>query len=157
MTDRSHSPGPAPEDEDLQLSPSERMGINAANKISGNTNGRGSTQAALGSIILGFELFVIFLTGLTTFGLRIFDPPSLGIWGGIGLCVLTVVALACMRTRIGIWLGWLVQILLLLSAFFLPLILLVGLIFTAVYAYGMIKGAQIDRQKAVWRAQGLIQ
>lgn len=144
------------ESEDIPLSPSERVGMNAVNKISGNSKGRGSTQAALASIILGFEIFVIFLTGLTTFGLRVFDPPEMGIWGGIGLCVLTVIALALMRTGVGIWLGWLVQALLLLSAIFLPGILFVGVIFTAVYAYGMIKGAQIDRQKAVWRAQGLI-
>lgn len=142
--------------DDLPLSPSERAGMRAVDRISGNRRGGGSTRAALGAITLGFELIVIFLTGMTTFGLRVFDPPVIGIIGGLALCAMTVVALACMRSRVGIWLGWLVQALLLASAIFLPAVAVIALIFGGVYAFGMVKGAQIDRQRAVWRAQGLI-
>ena len=144
------------DNEDLPLSPSERAGINAAQRISGHRGGRSSTQGSLGSIILGFEIIVIFLTGLTTFGLRVFDPPTIGIWGGVSVCLLAVIALALMRTRAGIFLGWIVQAVVLLSAIFLPAILLVGIPFAIIYGYGMIKGAQIDRQRAQWRAEGLI-
>ena len=130
------------------LSPSERMGLNAAHRFAGHHRGRGSTRAALASILLGFELVVIFLTGMTMFGLRVFQPPELGIWSGVALCALTVVALMCMRTRAGIFLGWIVQLLLLAGALLLPGIAIVALIFIALYAFACVKGAQIDRMRA---------
>jgi hypothetical protein len=153
--EKPHEPS-SPEQDEHPLSPSERMGVNAVNRISGNRRGRGSTQAALGSIALGFEIFAILLTGLTVFGLRRLDPPELGIWGGVGLTIISVIALATMRWKVGIWLGWLVQLLLLLTGIVLPPSLFVSVLFTALWVYVMIKGAKIDRQRAVWRAQGLI-
>ncbi|MDO4241294.1 MAG: DUF4233 domain-containing protein [Microbacteriaceae bacterium] len=146
----------AGEQAELELSPSERFGVNAANRLSGNLqNGnlqkRGSTQKALASITLGFEMFVIFLTGMTVYGLRVFDPQEIGIYAGLALCGVVVLALALMRRgRLGLWLGWLVQALLFVSAFWLPAILIVAFMFGGLWVFCMIKGAQIDRLRVAW-------
>ncbi|QIM18449.1 DUF4233 domain-containing protein [Leucobacter coleopterorum] len=153
----SVSPGfgsdPEPEDE-LELSPSETMAHNSAMRISGAAKGQRSTQRALASIVLGFELIIVVLIGLTIFGLGITEPRELGLYLGGGLAVVILVALAIMRRgKVGIYLGWAVHGLMLLSAIILPMALVVGVLFTALWVYCMVKGAQLDRQRAAWIAE----
>ena len=138
-----------PEDE-LQLSPSETVAHNAAMRLSGAGRGEvaDKTQRALASITLGFELIVVVLIGLAIFGLSLLEPRELGLWIAGGLALACVLALGCMRVgKVGIWLGWLVHALMLATAFILPASLLVSLLFTALWVYCMVKGAQIDRQR----------
>ncbi len=145
-----------PHSDDIPLSPSERAGLNTVNRVSGNRRGGGSTQAALGSIALGFQLIVIFLIGLMLFGLRRFDPPYLALIGAGVVCALSVIAIGTMRWPLGKWLGSLVQVLVFVSAVWAPAILVVAILFGGLWVYSMWKGAAIDHQKAVWRQQGLI-
>lgn len=144
------------EEPELQLSPSESFAHNAAMRVSGAQApgmATGRTQRALASIVLGFELIVVFLIGMTVFGLGITEPRELGIYGGIGLCAVIVIALATMRFgKLGIWIGWGVHALMLLSGIVLPMALLVGAIFTALWVYCMVRGARIDRERAAWLA-----
>ncbi|WP_244304579.1 DUF4233 domain-containing protein [Leucobacter viscericola] len=144
---------PEPEEE-LELSPSETMAHNSAMRISGAASGQRSTQRALASIVLGFELIIVVLIGLTIFGLGITEPRELGLYLGGGLAVVILVALAVMRRgKVGIYLGWAVHALMLLSAIVLPMALVVGVLFTALWVYCMVKGAQLDRQRAAWIAE----
>jgi len=104
--------------------------------------------------VLGFELFVVFLMGMTVYGLAILEPATLGIWGGLGLCGLIVVALGLMRVgNVGIVIGWLVHVAMLLTAIVLPMSIIVGVIFTALWVYCMVRGARIDRQRAAWERE----
>lgn len=138
---------------ELVLSPSERMGYQAATNLSGGPK-HGSTQRALGSVVLGFELIVIFLTGLTLFGLNVFQPREIGLMVGFGLCFLCVLGLALMRTRIGVFIGYTVQLLLVLCGCFLPAIWFVALLFGGLWIYCMVRGAKIDRDRAEFFAAG---
>jgi uncharacterized protein YacL len=54
--------------------------------------------------------------------------------------------------RVGIVIGWIVHALMLATAILLPQALIVGLLFTALWIYCMVKGAQIDRNRAQWLA-----
>lgn len=144
MTDQN-SPG---NDEELKLSPSETMAHNSAMRLAGAGKGRRSTQRALASIVLGFELFIVFLGGMTVFGLGAVQPRELGIFGGLALCVLILVALATMRTKVGIWIGWGVHAAMFLAGFILPMFIIIAVIFTALWVYCMITGARMDRQAA---------
>ena len=91
------------------------------------------------------------LLGLTLFGLGTLDPRVLGLVIGGGLAVLIIVALGLMRVgRVGIVLGWVVHVLMLATGLILPVAVFVGLIFTALWAFCMIKGAQIDRDRIAW-------
>lgn len=138
--------------EEFVLSPSETMAHNSAMRIAGARRGERSTQKALASIVLGFELIVVFLMGMTVFGLGILEPRELGIYGGLALCAVIIVALTTMRTRVGVWLGWAVHALMLLSGIVLPMAVIVAVIFTALWVYCMVKGAQLDRDRRAWIA-----
>lgn len=140
--------------DELVLSPSETMAHDSVMRIAGARNGQRSTQRALASIVLGFELIIVVLIGLTIFGLEITEPRELGLYLGGGLAAVILVALSIMRRgKGGIYLGWAVHGMMLLSAFVLPTALVVGILFTVLWVYCMVKGAQLDRQRASWIAE----
>ncbi|GAA1612752.1 DUF4233 domain-containing protein [Leucobacter chromiireducens] len=142
-----------PDEPELKLSPSETVAHNSAMRISGARRGGTSTQKALASIVLGFELIVVVLIGLTLFGLGTLEPRELGLYIGGGLAVVIIAGLATVRFgRVGITIGWIVHALMLATAFILPMALIVGLLFTALWIYCMVKGSQMDRDRAAWIA-----
>ncbi|MDI6024414.1 DUF4233 domain-containing protein [Leucobacter sp. UT-8R-CII-1-4] len=143
-------------DEELQLSPSETAAHNAAMRLAGAGKGEvaAKTQRALASITLGFELIVVVLIGLAIFGLSLLEPRELGLWIAGGMALACVLGLGFMRVgKVGIWIGWGVHVLMLATAFILPMSLVVSLLFTALWVYCMIKGAQIDRGRAAYYAE----
>ncbi|MHA3683113.1 DUF4233 domain-containing protein [Leucobacter sp. HY1908] len=148
----------APQDatpEELTLSPSEASAHNAALRISGAAAGDTAmrTQKALASIVLGFELIIVVLIGLTLFGLGTLEPRALGLVIGGVLGLVTIVGLALMRVgRAGIITGWVLHVLMLATGFLVPMAFFVGGIFTALWIFCMVKGAKIDRDRAVWLA-----
>lgn len=152
MSPRKIRGASAGDGEELQLSPSETLAHNSAMRVSGASSGRQSTQRALASIVLGFELIIVFLMGMTVFGLSLLEPRELGIYIGIGLCVVIIVALACMRGGLGIKIGWGVHALMLAVAVIMPMSLIVSIVFLALWIFCMVRGAQIDRGREAWLA-----
>jgi hypothetical protein len=72
---------------------------------------------------------------------------------GSALAVLCVAGAGLMRRPWGVTLGWVVQALTLLSALVVPAMLLVGLIFLALWVLCMLQGAKIDALQAQREAQ----
>ncbi len=123
---------------------------------------RGSVRASLASIVLAFEAIVIFLAalvlwgGLTVDGDTPFGLPrwSLLVAGGVVL-VLLVTTIALLRHQWAFWLGWAVQGLVFVSGILNPAMFIVGgALFGAMWAYCMVVGARIDREKAAREAAG---
>ncbi|MGN6126080.1 MAG: DUF4233 domain-containing protein [Humibacter sp.] len=110
-----------------------------------------SAQESLGSIVLGFELVVVFLGALVVFGLHAL-PAVEALGGGAILIVLMIVAIPLLRYRVGYWIGWFVQLVVIASGFLVGMLFIVGAIFTAIWAYAMIAGARLDRRTAAYRA-----
>ncbi|GAB3805429.1 hypothetical protein GCM10028798_27250 [Humibacter antri] len=110
-----------------------------------------SAQESLGSIVLGFELVVVFLGALVVFGLHTV-PSAQALGGGAVFIVLMIVAILLLRFRVGYWLGWLIQFGVIASGFLVGMLFIVGVIFTAIWAYAMIAGARLDRRNAAFRA-----
>jgi len=103
----------------------------------------------LGSVVLGFESVVVFLAGLTVYGLKALPAPIPPWWGIVGGSVVAIVmiALAGAIARPGaIAVGWVLQVLVLAAAFLVPAIALVALIFGGMWAYATIVGARVDRR-----------
>jgi hypothetical protein len=67
---------------------------------------------------------------------------------GLGLGALCVVAAGLMRRPWGVTLGWVVQALTLLSALVVPMMLVVGLFFLALWITCLVKGTQVDAEMA---------
>ncbi|WP_256999575.1 DUF4233 domain-containing protein [Microbacterium sp. SZ1] len=104
----------------------------------------------LAPIVLGFESIVVFLAGLTIFGLKTL-PPGIPQWWGIvggGVVGLACLAVAGMVTKPwAITAGWVIQAVIALSAILVPAILLVVLIFGGMWAYATIGGARLDARR----------
>nr|WP_257907175.1 DUF4233 domain-containing protein [Janibacter limosus] len=64
------------------------------------------------------------------------------------LAVLAVVAAGLMRRPFGPALGWVVQVLSILSGFFVGMMFVVGLVFALLYGYCQRVGRRVDREQA---------
>lgn len=106
-----------------------------------------SMRETLGSIILGFELVAIFLCALVFFGLRIL-PPAVALGGGAAVIAIMVFLVWALRTNWGVTAGWIFHVAMLATGFLHGGMFFVTGIFLAVWAYSMIKGAEIDRARA---------
>ncbi|MCE0507576.1 MULTISPECIES: DUF4233 domain-containing protein [Microbacterium] len=105
----------------------------------------------LAPVVLGFEAIVVFLVGLTIFGLRQLPEGIEQWWGIVGGAVLALVCILIAGMITKPWAltaGWVVQALVALSAFFVPAILLVVLIFGGMWAYATIGGARLDARRS---------
>ncbi|CAH0137923.1 hypothetical protein SRABI76_00466 [Microbacterium oxydans] len=104
----------------------------------------------LAPVVLGFEAIVVFLAGLTVFGLKTLPAGIPQWWGIVGGAVvaLACIALAGMITKPwAITAGWVIQVIIALSAFLVPAILLVVLIFGGMWGYATIMGARLDARR----------
>ncbi|MDL5350356.1 DUF4233 domain-containing protein [Microbacterium sp. zg-YB36] len=111
---------------------------------------RGAAES-LGSIVLVFEAIVAFLAGLAIYGLRVLPEgvePWWGIVAGSVVAVLMVITAGLLRHRWAVAFGWVLQVTVALGAVFVPAILLIALMFGAMWAYATIKGASLDRRNA---------
>ncbi len=106
----------------------------------------------LAPIVLGFESIVVFLAGLTVFGLKAL-PPGIPQWWGIvggGVVGLACIVVAGVITKPwAIPAGWVIQAIIAVSAVLVPAILLVVVIFGGMWAYATIMGAKMDASRPV--------
>lgn len=104
----------------------------------------------LAPVVLGFESIVVFLAGLTVFGLKALPASVPQWWGIVGGAVvgLACIAVAGMITRPwAITAGWVIQAIIAVSAILVPAILLVVVIFGGMWAYATIMGAKLDARR----------
>lgn len=102
--------------------------------------------------VLGGQSLVIFLGAQVARGLAVSAQDFTGgnryLLIGCGLAVLCLLAAGMMRRPWGLTLGWLIQALTLLSAFVVPMMLIVGLIFLALWVTCLLQGMKVDRLDA---------
>jgi hypothetical protein len=98
--------------------------------------------------MLGLQAVVLFLLGVTLPSVTESVSPAGGIGIGLGLGALCVVAAGLMRTRVGLPLGWAVQLLSIALGFVIPVMFALGIVFLALYAGSYVLGAKIDRERA---------
>ncbi|MGO4782502.1 DUF4233 domain-containing protein [Cryobacterium sp. W22_MBD10_FK3] len=105
----------------------------------------GSVRRSLASIVLGFELVVVFLATLVIFGLS--DLPAwVTLGGGALLCLIMVATLGLLRYNWAYVVGWAVQVIIVATGFLNPAMFFVGALFAGMWAYCMITGSRIDRR-----------
>ena len=112
-----------------------------------------SVRQSLASIVLGFEVIVVFLAALVVWGLAPDGDGPLGLprWvalvaGGV-LILGLVVTIAVLRYPWGYGLGWALQALIIASGFVNPAMFFVGALFGGMWWYCMVVGARIDRDR----------
>lgn len=112
-----------------------------------------SVRRSLASIVLGFEVIVVFLAALVIWGLAPTEngtfgfPPWVSLAAG-GVVILGLIAtIGLLRYSWAFALGWVLQVLILATGFVNPAMWFVGLIFGGLWWYCMVVGARIDRDR----------
>lgn len=106
-----------------------------------------STQRSLGSMLMAFEAFVLLFATLVGFGLRVADVTTVWVVG-LGLSLLLIATPAILGKRGSYVWGWVLQVLVLLTGIWVPLMWFLGGIFLCLWAWAMISGSTIDRARA---------
>jgi hypothetical protein len=110
---------------------------------------RRSTKVMFASTVLLLEAFVVFFATLAVFGLRRGEfPPALILGIGIALSLVMVFACAVLSKPWGVGLGWILQIVLILTGIVEPMMFLVGALFGLAWWYGIRTGIRIDSESA---------
>lgn len=113
----------------------------------------GTLAASLGSIILGFEVVVVFCCALAFAGLHIV-PPLTAYVGGAILCVFTLIGCATARFGgAGLAIGWVVQLAVVLSGILAPAMFVAGGVFAVLWVGAMVVARPIDRQNRLYAAE----
>lgn len=112
-----------------------------------------SARRTLGSIVLGFEIIVVFLATLVIWGLALTEsgPWDLQRWAILaagGVLILALLGtIALLRFSWGYLVGWVLQALIIAAGVLNPAMFIVGALFGGMWWYGMIAGARIDRDR----------
>ncbi len=110
---------------------------------------RRSTKVMFASTVLLLEAFVVFFGTLAVFGLRREEfPPALIFSVGIGLSLVLAFTCAVVTRPWGIAVGWVLQVVLILTGIVEPTMYLVGVLFAISWWYGIRTGIRIDREAA---------
>ena len=106
-----------------------------------------STQRALGSMLMAFEAFVVLFATLVAFGLRVGNPTV--VWSvGLVLALLIIATPAILGKKGSYIWGWFLQLVVLLTGIWIPLMWFVGGILVCLWAWAMIAGSTIDKARA---------
>lgn len=110
---------------------------------------RRSTKVMFASTVLLLEAFVAFFGTLAVFGLKRGEvDPGIILGVGIALSVVLVLACAVLSRPWGIGLGWVLQLVLILTGLAEPMMFIVGILFAICWWYGIRAGMRIDREVA---------
>lgn len=112
---------------------------------------RSATESLL-SIVLGLEAVLMFFVALAVFRFDVL-PPAAAFGGGAAVIVLLLVVGRTLRFRLGVWLGWALQLGLIAIGFLLPLMFFIGAGFVAIWIYCFITGVRLDRRNAALAAE----
>ena len=112
-----------------------------------------TVRESLASIVLAFEIIVVFLASLVAFGLNA-QPAAVALIGGGAICLALVVTLALLRYDWAFVLGSVLQGVIVATGIFVPVMWVIGLAFAGMWIYCMIVGGRIDRQKAAAEEKG---
>ncbi len=118
----------------------------SATRPAGVRRRRGATESLL-SIVLLLEAILVFFVVLVVFGLRVL-PPALAFGGGAGLVVLLLVTGRLARWSWGVWIGWVLQVVLVAVGVLVPLMYFIGAVFLAIWIYCFVTGRRLDRRNA---------
>ena len=106
-----------------------------------------TTKATLGSLVMVFQSVVVFFATLVGFGLQVYPDPAV-IWGvGLGISVVLMIFPAFLGKPGSYLLGWMMQFAVLSLGIWVPLMFLLGAVFIALWAWGMIAGGTIDKAR----------
>ena len=107
---------------------------------------RSLTESIL-SIVLGLEAVLVFFIALTVYGLHAL-PPLEAFVGGAILVAILALATRIVRYSWGVWVGWVLQAVLLATGILLPALYIAAALFIAMWIFCFVRARTIDRANA---------
>ncbi|OMH24679.1 hypothetical protein BKD30_07850 [Tersicoccus phoenicis] len=105
-----------------------------------------STKVMFASVVLVTEAFIVFFATLVGYGLLRNLPTAAVLGVGVVLAVLLLATCAVLTRRGGFAVGWVLQVLVLATGFFVPMMFVVGVLCVAAWWYGLRAGGRVDRE-----------
>lgn len=105
---------------------------------------RSATEALL-SIVLVLESLLIFFLTLVVFSLGVLEPFPAFLGGAVFFVILLLTS-RLVRFRAGVWFGFVLQALLILTGIAVPLMYAIGAGFAALWIYCFVTGTRLDRR-----------
>lgn len=113
-----------------------------------------STKRALSSILMAFESLVVFFATLVAFGTKALGPSTENaatVWAvGLTLAVVFIATPAILGKPGSYAFGWALQIAVVFSGVWVPLMYVVGGIFLCLWIWAMVAGGTIDKARAAY-------
>lgn len=106
--------------------------------------------------VLGGQSIIVFFGALVARGMSLVEssgPATAYLAVGSALAMACLIGAALMRTPYGVTLGWLIQVATFVSALVVPMMAIVGVIFTALWVTCLVQGHRVDEAQAKWAAQ----
>ncbi|MBO0984822.1 DUF4233 domain-containing protein [Rathayibacter sp. SD072] len=104
-----------------------------------------TVRESLASIVLGFEVVIVFLATLVAFGLKVGDPVVVLVGGGV-VCLAMLATLRLLDRPLGIRIGWVLQFVIVASGLLVPIMFVIGAAFVALWTYCIVTGTRLDAQ-----------
>lgn len=110
---------------------------------------RRSVRKMFASTVLGLEALVLVFFSLALFGLHRNDGLGIPLLvGGLVAAVVAVIAIGLLRSPVGYWIGWILQLVLIAGGFLDYTMFFVGIGFGICWWYAVTKGRQLDVENA---------
>jgi len=113
-----------------------------------------STKRALSSILMAFESLVVFFATLVAFGTKALGPTTENaatVWAaGLTLAVVFIITPALLGKPGSYIFGWALQIIVVFTGVWVPLMYVVGGIFLCLWIWAMVAGGTIDKARAAY-------
>jgi uncharacterized membrane protein YkgB len=102
----------------------------------------------LGSAVLGIEAIIVMLATLVAANGGTVERPELAYAAGGALMVAMIVTIGFLKRPWGVWVGWILQGLLLAFGFVVPSMWVVGAIFAVLWWLAVRNGRRVDELRA---------
>lgn len=108
-----------------------------------------STKRLFATTTLACEALLVFFATLVAYGIEPIPErhTSYLVAGGV-LILLCLLTAGMLRSRVGYWVGWVLQLVLVASGVVVPIMFVIGVAFAVIWFFALRIGGRVDREKA---------
>jgi hypothetical protein len=114
-----------------------------------------SLRRTLAAAVLAFEGLVVVFAALVAMTQSSLGRDQSLVLGG-ALAVVCFLAAGLLRSPIGVVLGWVLQVVIVLTGVWVPMMFFLGVVFGALWVTALRIGGRIDREKAAYAEAHLV-